>query len=157
MISVYISILCLSFKMRSFYLVIYYIFTFFIHFNTSWCSPLVENHCLMGKAPLKKPVWLLQQVGEGGVWRCDSGAGHAEWGQLQGLDAHHAAVTGQPDALDLRHTGRRWDMRVLKLQRSCDKKIAVHFRTKFRALKKSVSDRALFLPCFSVKQLEVNW
>ncbi len=55
---------------------------------------------------------LLQQVGEGGVWRCDSGAGHAEWGQLQGFDAHHAAVTGQPDSLDLRHTGRRWDIRV---------------------------------------------
>ncbi|XP_069362434.1 14-3-3 protein zeta isoform X3 [Maniola hyperantus] len=39
--------------------------------------------------------------------RRDRGAGHAERGLVQRLDAHHAAAARQPHAVDVGHAGRR--------------------------------------------------
>lgn len=57
-------------------------------------------------------------AGQGRVRRRDRGAGHAVGGELQGLDAHHAATERQPHALDLGHAGRRRVRYVLTQQTS---------------------------------------
>lgn len=42
-----------------------------------------------------------------GVRRRNRRAGHIKWRQLQRFHPDHAAVAGQPDVMDVRHT-RRW-------------------------------------------------